>query len=66
MDTVIRQHLPRTPEPRVEALRVEALRLLDLPFNDLLFEAHTAHRRHFDANRVQRSTLLSIKTGGCP
>src|SRR5262249_14304567 len=28
--------------------------------------AHTVHREHFDANRVQRSTLLSIKTGGCP
>jgi len=32
----------------------------------LLYRAHTAHREHFDPNRVQRSTLLSIKTGGCP
>jgi biotin synthase len=40
--------------------------LLDLPFNDLLFRAQTAHRAHFDPNRVQVSTLLSIKTGACP
>ncbi len=37
-----------------------------LPFNDLLFRAQTVHRRHFDPNEVQISTLLSIKTGGCP
>ena len=40
--------------------------LFALPFNDLLFRAQTVHRRHFDANRVQMSRLLSIKTGGCP
>ena len=40
--------------------------LLDLPFSDLLFQAQIVHRRHFDASRVQMSTLLSIKTGGCP
>ena len=40
--------------------------LFDLPFNDLLFQAQTVHRRHFDANAVQLSTLLSIKTGDCP
>ena len=40
--------------------------LLDLPFNDLLFRAQSVHREHFDANAVQLSTLLSIKTGGCP
>ncbi len=39
--------------------------LLDLPFNDLLFQAQTVHRQHFDPNRVQVSTLLSIKTGAC-
>ena len=42
---------------------VEAL--FALPFNDLLFKAHTIHRAHFDPNAVQVSTLLSIKTGGC-
>ncbi|HRH80780.1 MAG TPA: biotin synthase BioB [Thiobacillaceae bacterium] len=43
--------------------RVEAL--FALPFNDLLFQAQTVHRKHFDANTVQLSTLMSIKTGGC-
>ncbi|HEU5284787.1 MAG TPA: biotin synthase BioB [Burkholderiales bacterium] len=40
--------------------------LFDTPFNDLLHRAHTIHRRHFDPNAVQLSTLLSVKTGGCP
>jgi biotin synthase len=44
----------------------EALALFALPFNDLLFRAQETHRTHFDPNRVQISTLLSIKTGGCP
>lgn len=39
--------------------------LYDLPFNDLLYKAQSVHRENFDANRVQLSTLLSIKTGGC-
>lgn len=39
--------------------------LFELPFNDLLFRAQQVHRAHFDANTVQLSTLLSIKTGGC-
>ena len=43
---------------------VEAL--FALPFNDLLFQAQTVHRRYFDPNQVQVSTLLSIKTGACP
>ena len=44
--------------------RVEAL--FKLSFNDLLFRAQTVHREHFDPNSLQVSTLLSIKTGGCP
>ena len=36
------------------------------PFNDLIYRAQAAHRAHFDANAVQLSTFLSIKTGGCP
>ena len=40
--------------------------LFEQPFNDLLHRAHLAHRAHFDPNKVQLSTLLSIKTGGCP
>ncbi|MCB1675781.1 MAG: biotin synthase, partial [Halioglobus sp.] len=46
--------------------RAEVADLFALPFNDLLFRAHTLHRRYFDPNRVQVSTLLSIKTGACP
>jgi biotin synthase len=46
--------------------RAEVQALFDMPFNDLLFQAQTAHRQHFDPNAVQVSTLLSIKTGGCP
>lgn len=42
------------------------LALLDLPFSELVYRAQTVHRRHFDPARVQMSTLLSIKTGGCP
>ncbi len=42
---------------------VEAL--FALPFNDLLFQAQQAHRQYFDANEVQLSTLLNVKTGAC-
>ncbi len=44
----------------------EIERLFALPCNDLMFRAQQAHRANFDANEVQLSTLLSIKTGGCP
>jgi biotin synthase len=46
--------------------RDEVAALYALPLNDLLFEAASVHRRTFDPNKVQLSTLLSIKTGGCP
>jgi len=46
--------------------RAEVLALFALPFNDLLARAHAVHTAHHDANAVQISTLLSIKTGGCP
>lgn len=39
--------------------------LYALPFNDLLFQAQSVHRQHFNPNEVQISTLLSIKTGAC-
>jgi biotin synthase len=45
--------------------RQEIEDLLDLPFNDLLFRAQSVHREQFDPNRIQVSTLLSIKTGAC-
>ncbi len=40
--------------------------LFSTPFNDLLYKAQSVHRRNFAANEIQISTLLSIKTGGCP
>jgi len=40
--------------------------LFELPFNDLLFQAQSLHRSNFEPNKVQVSTLLSIKTGACP
>ncbi|RQT02931.1 biotin synthase BioB [Burkholderia contaminans] len=43
----------------------DVVALFELPFNDLIFRAQQVHREHFDANAVQLSTLLSIKTGGC-
>ncbi len=46
-----------------ELEQVEAL--FNLPFADLMYQAQTVHRTHFDPNEVQVSTLLSIKTGGC-
>ena len=46
--------------------RAEVRALFDLPFPELMFCAQTIHRRHFDPTAVQISTLLSIKTGGCP
>jgi biotin synthase len=50
---------PRWTRPAVEAL-------FDEPLLDLVHRAQAIHRRHFDPRRVQLSTLLSIKTGGCP
>jgi biotin synthase len=46
--------------------RAEVAALFDLPFPDLIFHAQRIHRAHFDPREVQISTLLSIKTGGCP
>jgi biotin synthase len=53
-------------EIRHDWSRQEVEALLARPFNDLLFAAQTVHRRYFDPNQVQVSTLLSIKTGACP
>nr|WP_040440155.1 biotin synthase BioB [Algicola sagamiensis] len=44
----------------------EVKALFEQPFNDLIFQAQSVHRQHFDPNQVQVSTLLSIKTGACP
>jgi biotin synthase len=58
--------LDRLGAVRTDWSLAEAQALFDLPFNDLLFHAQLVHRQHFDPNRVQVSTLLSVKTGGCP
>ncbi len=44
----------------------QVLELFALPFSDLIFQASQQHRKFHDPNQVQISTLLSIKTGGCP
>ena len=54
---------PPLAQRRWTAEAVEAL--FELPFADLMYRAQEVHRGNFDANAVQRSTLLSIKTGGC-
>ena len=60
--SVARATVPQAPQ-RWPVADIEAL--FALPFMDLLFRAQQVHREHFDANEVQLSTLLSIKTGGC-
>ena len=57
---------PMPAAARFDWTVAEARRLLARPFADLLHEAQTVHRAWHDPNRVQISTLLSIKTGGCP
>ena len=56
----------RAGDLRHDWSRSEIVALFAQPFNDLLFAAQQTHRAHFDANAVQISTLLSIKTGACP
>ncbi|SEL09311.1 biotin synthase [Sphingomonas palmae] len=51
---------------RTDWTRDEIAALFNLPFTDLVFRAAEVHRAHHDAGAVQLSTLLSIKTGGCP
>ena len=66
MDTVVVASPRSSTESPLRSGLERALELYALPFNDLLYRAHTVHRENFDARRIQRSTLLSIKTGGCP
>ena len=58
--------LDNDPDIRHDWTPDEAEALFRLPFNDLIMKAQALHRRFFDANKVQMSTLLSVKTGGCP
>jgi biotin synthase len=53
-------------ESNLLSMILAARELYELPFNDLLFRAHSVHRQNFDPNQIQLSKLLSIKTGGCP
>ncbi len=57
--------VPNTSTPRTDWTRDEIAALFDLPFADLMWQAQGVHRAYHDANTVQLSTLLSIKTGGC-
>jgi biotin synthase len=60
------KHHNKQCSPTVNRWSVEQIvALYELPFNDLMHQATTVHRAHFDPNGVQVSTLLSIKTGGC-
>ena len=59
-------HAGRLDEVRSDWTLDEVRDLFALPFADLVFQAQSVHRRHFDPNEVQVSTLLSIKTGACP
>src|SRR6516225_382222 len=52
--------------PRSDWTRAEIAALFTLPFPELLFRAQSVHRTHFDPTQAQTSTLISIKTGGCP
>jgi len=58
--------LPDSSLPRHDWTREEVRALFDLPFPELMFRAQSVHRQSFDPAEVQISTLLSIKTGGCP
>jgi biotin synthase len=59
-------HPPNSLLPRHDWTRDEVRALFDLPFPELMFRAQSVHRQNFDPAEVQISTLLSIKTGGCP
>ena len=58
--------LPRSSLLRHDWTREEVRALFALPFSELMFRAAEIHRQNFDPTEVQISTLLSIKTGGCP
>ncbi len=65
--------IPDSPQAATENVDIrhdwqveEVVSLLQQSFNDLVFQAQSVHRRYFDANSVQLSTLLNIKRGGCP
>lgn len=63
----LRRQMANNPHPTVAYWRkCEVEDLFNQPFLELIFQAASVHREHFDAQKIQLSTLLSIKTGGCP
>src|SRR5665213_64112 len=56
----------RDGQVRIDWTRDEIRALFALPFAELMFRAQSVHRQSYDPREVQISTLLSIKTGGCP
>jgi biotin synthase len=59
-------HQENKPTVKNNWTKDEVVALITRPFNDLVFEAQQVHRKYFDPNLVQLSTLMNIKTGGCP
>ncbi|MGH6626270.1 MAG: biotin synthase BioB, partial [Burkholderiaceae bacterium] len=70
LEQAIVLHRPARPQPASAPAgdwTVEAVQaLFELPFPQLMHQAQTVHRQHFDATQVEFATLLSVKTGGCP
>ena len=67
MTVAASEHAPRgLGAVRHDWTREEVYALFALPFPELIFRAQQIHRAHFDPTEVQISTLISIKTGGCP
>ncbi|MYH68726.1 MAG: biotin synthase BioB [Gammaproteobacteria bacterium] len=65
IDDTAQEFAPLTA-PRHDWSLAEIITLYRQPLNDLLHRAHAVHRSCFDPNRIQLSTLLNIKSGGCP
>lgn len=63
--TDLLKDLDRLSQPRNDWSREDAAQVYRAPFNDLIFAAQLVHRKFHDANAIQTSQLLSIKTGGC-
>ncbi len=66
LETTAFPHAGQAITVRHDWSRAEIRDLFELPFPDLMFQAQATHRSNFDPTEVQVSTLLSIKTGGCP
>jgi biotin synthase len=65
MESTIEPSVALTNDIRHDWQREEVQALFDLPLNNLLYQAQTIHRQNFNANAIQLSTLLNIKTGAC-